>query len=179
MGARVVLKLPPAELTIPKAGKVKVGPHPQDKVLQTLVTPVLVEALMSLQNLIIKQDAYTLDKISKQSLQRHDQIRLLITINNEAKVRRSTKLVVLGKAKVMSYRTLRKHERSPKSAVPEVEEASADKRKCGRKRKSAALEADAPEPTAKVARMSEASEPAMAPVAQMIALDSQNDLSAI
>ncbi|OCL01170.1 uncharacterized protein K441DRAFT_457705, partial [Cenococcum geophilum 1.58] len=97
---------PPAELTIPKAGKVKVGPHPQDKVLQTLVTPVLVEALMSLQNLIIKQDAYTLDKISKQSLQRHDQIRLLITINNEAKVRRSTKLVVLGKAKVMSYRTL-------------------------------------------------------------------------
>lgn len=57
--------------------------------------------------------------------------------------------------------------------MPEVEEASADKRKCGRKRKSAALEADAPEPTAKVARMSEASEPAMAPVAQMIALVAQ------
>ena len=35
-----------------------------------------------------------------------DQIRFLTTINNEAKVRRSTKLVVLGKAKVISYEDL-------------------------------------------------------------------------
>ncbi len=56
---------PPAELTIPKADEVKVGPRPQDKILQIPVTPVLEEALISLQNLIIKQDAYTLDKMSK------------------------------------------------------------------------------------------------------------------
>ena len=59
---------PPAELTIPKADEVKVGPRPQDKILQTPVTLVSAEALISLQNLIIKQDAYTLNKTSKQSL---------------------------------------------------------------------------------------------------------------
>ena len=80
---------------------------------------------MSLQNLIINQDAYALDETSKQSLQRHirklakaaqtsfakgalqrDQIRFLIIINNKAKVRRSIKLVVLEKAKVISYKDL-------------------------------------------------------------------------
>jgi hypothetical protein len=62
---------PPAELTIPKADAVKVGPCPQDEVLQTPVTPVSAETLMSLQNLIINQDAHAFDKTSKQSLQRH------------------------------------------------------------------------------------------------------------
>jgi hypothetical protein len=62
---------PPADLTIPKADEVKVGSYPQDVVLQTPVTPVLVEAFMSLQNLIIKQDAHTLDDTSRQSLQRY------------------------------------------------------------------------------------------------------------
>jgi hypothetical protein len=103
-----ICRSPPTGLTIPKANKVKVGPCPQDEVLQTPVTPVLAETLMSLQNLTINQDAYALDEASKQSLQRHlqmfanatqksfakgvlhqDQIRFLITINNEAKVRRS------------------------------------------------------------------------------------------
>ena len=74
------------------------------------------EALISLQNLIIKQDVYTFDETSRQSLQRHvqklanatqmffaksalqqDQIRFLTTINNEAIIRRSTKSMVLGK----------------------------------------------------------------------------------
>jgi hypothetical protein len=44
---------PPADLIIPKADEVKVGSYPQDAVLQTPVTPVLAEAFMSLQNLII------------------------------------------------------------------------------------------------------------------------------
>src|SRR5205814_1053010 len=97
----------------------------QDEVLQTSMTPVLLvttEALTSLQNLI-KQDAHTLDKTSKQRIQRHvqklvsaaktsftqctllqDQNRFLLKTNNEAKVRRSTRSIVLGKVKVMSYK---------------------------------------------------------------------------
>jgi hypothetical protein len=35
------------------------------------VAPVSVEGLVSLQNLIIKQDVHALDETSKQSLQRH------------------------------------------------------------------------------------------------------------
>jgi hypothetical protein len=81
---------------------------------------------MSLQNLIIQQDAYALDKRRKQNLARHlqkytkafqktfalsilqeNRIQFLTTINNEAKVRRSTKSLVLGKAKVMSYEDLK------------------------------------------------------------------------
>jgi hypothetical protein len=116
---------PPAELAIPRVDEVKVGSCPQEVVLQTPVTPASAEALMSLQNLIIQQDAHALDETSKQNLQRHlqkfvkavqtssakgilqeDQIQFLTTINNEAKVRRSTKSLVLGKAKVMSYEDL-------------------------------------------------------------------------
>ena len=131
--------------------------------------------------------------LAKGVLQQH-QIRFLIRMNDESKVRRSTTSVVLGKAKVMSYEDLEEARakrageeaakeangkgnrgRKPKSAAPEVEEASADKGKRGRKRKSAALEADAPEPKAKMARMSEAQveedknvpEPVRAPVARM------------
>jgi len=177
---------PPAELTIPKADEVKVGPRPTDEILRTPVTPVSAEALRSLQNLIIKQDARALDETSKQSLQRHvqklanatqmslakgalqqDQIRFLITINDEAKVRRSTKSVVLGKAKVMSYEDLvaKRAEREAKE-----QDKAKGKRKRGRKRKSPE-EAGAPEP----ARMSEAQveedeiapEPWRAPVARM------------
>jgi hypothetical protein len=39
-----------------------------------------------------------------------DAVCLLTRINNEAKVRRSTRSIVLGKAKVMSFRTSRWHE---------------------------------------------------------------------
>jgi len=154
---------------------------------------------------LIKQDADAEDKISKDCLQRHiqkfanaaqicfaeralqrDQIRFLKKVNNKAKVRRSTKSLVLGKAKVISYKDLEearakraakdvakakgkgKRGRKPKSAVPEVKEATAGKGKGNRKRKSPAPEADAPEPKAKVVRMSEAPEPVRAPVARMV-----------
>jgi hypothetical protein len=68
-------------------------------------------------------------------------------MNNEAKVRRTTKSVVLGKAKVMSYEDI--EEARAKRAAKE--EATAGKGKRGRK--SPALEADAPEPKAPVVRM--------------------------
>ncbi|KAN0075105.1 hypothetical protein V8E54_007716 [Elaphomyces granulatus] len=86
-------------------------------------------------------------------------------MNNKAKRRKSIKstIVYVGKAKVMSYGDIVKvrEERAVKEA------ATAGKGKRGRKRESAAPEAGAPEPKAKVARTSEASEPAEAPVARM------------
>ena len=117
---------PSSDLTISIVNEVEVGSCPQDPVPQTPMTPVSAEALMSLQHLIVKQDARGLDETSKESLQRHvqkfaraaqkslakcalqeNQIRFLTTINNEAKVRRSTRSLVIGKAKVMSYEDLR------------------------------------------------------------------------
>jgi hypothetical protein len=70
----------------------------------------------------------------------------LITINNEAKVRRSTKSVVLGKAKVMSYEGLvaKRAEREAKE-----QDKAKGKRKHGWKRKSPE-EAGAPEPMSKL-----------------------------
>ena len=164
---------PVAALNVPKACEVDVGPCPQGEVAQTPVTPVTPvtsEALISLQNLI-KQDANTLDETSKQRLQRHlqkfanaaqtsfaertlqqNQIRFLVKMNKEAKVRRSTKSAVLGRAKVMSYEDIEeaRAKRAAKDAAKEAakaakEEATAGKGKRGRKRKSSAL-ADAPEP---------------------------------
>jgi hypothetical protein len=156
----------------------------QDIVIQMPVTPVSAEGFMSLQNLIIKQDAYTLNDTSKQKLERHvlkltkagrmfltkgslkdNQIEFLNTINNETKVRRSTKSLVLGKAKVMSYKDLK--EAQAKRAEKEAAKEAKGKGKRGRKRKSDALRADAPEPNAKVARMSEVPVPVRASVVQM------------
>ncbi|OCK94177.1 uncharacterized protein K441DRAFT_562013, partial [Cenococcum geophilum 1.58] len=73
----------------------------------------------------------------------------LSRINNETKVRRSTKLVILGKAKVISYEDIK--EARAKRTVKE--EPTAGKGKRGRKRKSPALEADALEPKVPVARI--------------------------
>jgi hypothetical protein len=53
---------PVTALTVPKPIEVEVGPCPQGEVLQT---PVILEALRSLHNLI-KQDAYADDETSKQ-----------------------------------------------------------------------------------------------------------------
>jgi hypothetical protein len=180
----------------------------------TPVTPASAEGLASLQNLI-KQDAHTLNKASIQRLERHvqklanaaqisfaerdllhDRNQMLIRMNNEAKVRRSTRSVVLGKAKVMSFEDIEvaraaraakevikgkgKRGRKRKSAAleadePEIESepevaraAKQGKGKRGRKRKSAAQEEDEPEPDPEVARVIEAPEPWRAPVARMI-----------
>ncbi len=145
---------PLAEPAIPRADEVKVGSCRQDVEPQTPVTPVSAESFMSLQNLIIQRDAHALDETSKQNLARHlqkctkafqkssalgilqeDRIQLLTTINNEAKVRRSTKSLVLGKAKVMSYEDL--EEARAKRVVKDAVKEAKGKGKRGRKRKRA------------------------------------------
>ncbi|KAH7317393.1 hypothetical protein BKA65DRAFT_411205, partial [Rhexocercosporidium sp. MPI-PUGE-AT-0058] len=105
----------------------------------------------------------------------NDQIRFLIIINDEGKVRRKTKPLILRKAKVMSYKDLKearvkraekdtakkakgkgKRSRKRRSATPEANAAIPVKTKRGRKQKSNLPEADASEQSIKVARMSEA-----------------------
>jgi hypothetical protein len=103
-----------------------VRPCPQE-VLEspvTLTTLVTTDALLCLHNLI-KQDTCGLNGPGRLRLERHIQKLastaqmsfakqtllqahngLLINHNNESKVRRSTRSVVLGKAKVMSYEDL-------------------------------------------------------------------------
>jgi hypothetical protein len=156
--------------TASTADKVIVGPSSQEQIPQTPVTPVSAEGLMSLQNLIIEKDAHALDEKSKQSLQRHlrkfskatqlsfakgalqqNHIRLLLKVNDEAKVRRSTKSLVLGTAKVMGYEELQ--DVRAKRAETEAAKATKAKGKRGRKRTKASSEADATEPKRKVARV--------------------------
>ncbi|KAF1967812.1 hypothetical protein BU23DRAFT_515577 [Bimuria novae-zelandiae CBS 107.79] len=106
----------------------------------------------------------------------HDQNVFLKKINNEGKTRRATKSTILGTAKVMTWDDLekargehaiketRKAEKEAKKAVRQAKkvanatvqaEATASETKCGRKRKSAALEAVTPEPSAKMVRRRE------------------------
>jgi hypothetical protein len=143
----------------------------------TPVTPVTSEALTSLHDLIIK-DTAVLDRTSKDHLQKRihklasaakvsfaeqallkDRNQFLLQINSEAKVRRSTKSLVLGKAKVMSFEDL--EEARTKRAVRE--QASAGKAKRGRKRKSNALEGSTAPPS-QVVQRSDAPELTHAPV---------------
>lgn len=90
----------------------------------TPVTPTTTEGLLSLQDLI-NYDADSLNETSRRRLHRHlqkfsnaatmsfaeralqkEQIKFLHRVNNEVKVRRAAKSLVLGKAKVMSYEDL-------------------------------------------------------------------------
>jgi hypothetical protein len=157
---------PVAALTIPKAAEVKA---PQYEVLRTPVTPMSAEALSSPLNMIKQVPDDETSRPHKERLQKkvnnaaqisfaksilqQDHIQFLIKMNDEAKPRRSTKSVVLGKAKIMSYEDLQ--EARKKRAAKDA--AAAAKPKRGRKRKNGP-EAEA-ELTAKVARMSEALEP--------------------
>ncbi len=181
-----------ADSTVSIAHEVAVS-CPPDEVPQTPVTPVTpvtAEALTSLYNMI-KQDAHAYDAKGKQRLQKHvqklacaaqisfaerallqDQNQFLFKVNNETKVRRLTKSVVLGRAKVMSYREL-EEARSKRAAK---DRATADKKKRGRKCKGSALAEDtAPSvPEGEVVRTSEVAgltqallPPWTAPVAQM------------
>jgi hypothetical protein len=91
----------------------------------TPVTPVSAAGFAALQDTIIRGDACALDEVNKQNLERHvarlakagqvslartalqeDHIRFLLKTNDEAKPRRSTRSIVLGTAKVMSYEDL-------------------------------------------------------------------------
>ncbi|KAH8595357.1 hypothetical protein B0O99DRAFT_594547 [Bisporella sp. PMI_857] len=122
---------------------------------------------MPLYNLI-KQDIHTLNETSIPRLQRRlqklasagqrsiaycalldEKNQSLTKMNNEAKVRRSTKSVVLGKTKVMSFEDI-----EVARAAHAAKGGAKGKRKRGRKRKSAALDEGEPElePEPKVAR---------------------------
>jgi len=200
----------PNDLTISRAEETNIGSCPQDEISQTSVTPISVDSFISLQNLIIKEIAHVLNDTCKQKLERHilkftktgqqgfvreaqglvrealkdNRIELLDIINNEAKVRCSTKLLVLGKAKIMNYEDL--EEAQAKRAEKEAAKKAKGNSKRGRKRKRATPvadvseaetdasepepdrpepEPDEPEPSAKIMRMSKA--PSRASVVQM------------
>jgi hypothetical protein len=180
---------PPVDLTISTTSEAARS-YSQDEVPvmpTTPVTPVNAEGLTSLHDLI-KQDTSTLDETSKQRLQRRvqklasaakisfarqghlqDHNQLLYRINNEAKVRRATRSVVLGKgkAKVMSYEDL--EEARAKRAAKDKATAEKGKAKHVRKRKGAEQElcVPEPEPFTQLTRMSEVPELWRAPVARM------------
>jgi hypothetical protein len=120
------------------------------EVPRTPITPVTTEALTSLHDLIVR-DTHTLNATNKDCLQRciqklasaakvsfaaqallKDRNQFLLEINCKAKTRRSTKSLVLGKAKVMSFEDL--EEARAKRA--DKGQASVGKRKRGCKRKS-------------------------------------------
>ena len=124
----------------------------QETAPRTPLTPISIEALTSLQNIIV-QDACTLDETSRRNLERHlqklakaagtfcaknalqqDQVSFLLKANNEAKVRRATKSIVLGKAKVMSYNDL------VAARAARIEKEAT--RKCGRKNDRRAKKTD-------------------------------------
>lgn len=176
---------PHADLTIPKADEVNVEACQRNEVPPTPVTPVSVEGLVSLRNMIIDQDAGALSETNKRNLQRHlhklakaaqlsfaqgalqrNHIRFLLTVNNEAKVRRLTKSLVLGKAKVMGYDELMEARR--KRVEKDAAQKAPGKGKRGRKRTSTAVENDTAEPKTKATRVTEELEPATTPATTLI-----------
>ena len=172
---------PPTEFTIPKADKVREGSCGQYEALPTPVTPVSAEALTSLLNMIKQASDDEPRRGHKERLQQkvttaaqtflaknallEDQNEFLTKINNEGRVRRSTKSETLGKARVMSFEDLEKAraERVVKKAAKEAKEGAKEvkefgttvRRKRGQKCKSVE-EAGAPETKANTARTSEA-----------------------
>lgn len=145
--ARVIKDLPDslAELSAAEVAQDSCSHH---DVPQTPVTPLSTEAVSALHNLI-KKDAHSLDAANQQRLQRRlekltnatqlsfaersllqEQNRFLTTVNNEAKVRRSTKTEIIGRARVMSYEDLEKarRERAAKAAEKEVRKAGKQSR---------------------------------------------------
>jgi len=119
----------------------------------TPITPVSAEAFTSLQNTIIREDARKLDDMDKQRLMRRIEklakagkvllaksalqeghIRFLHKINNEGEARRSTRAIVLGTAKVMSWEDL--EEAKAKRAEQKKKEARKGKRAARSKRKT-------------------------------------------
>jgi hypothetical protein len=162
-------------ISIPKTSAIDLRSH--GEVLHTPTSPTSLTTL----HVQIRQDACADDEFSKQRLLRHtqklinaiqtnyaeqsiqrDQIEALREINNEGKVRRSAKSLVLGKARVMSYEDLEdarakraakdaakgktkgKRGRKRKNAEPEHEPESSTtgKGKRGRKRKNSEAQAD-------------------------------------
>lgn len=125
----------------------------------TPVTPVTAEAFTSLQDTIIREDACALDVVDQQRLMRHIEklakagqtllakstlqeghIRFLHKINDEGKARRSTRAIVLGTAKVISYEDL-EEARVKRTEQGNKREVGKGKRGSGLKRKNIAPKA--------------------------------------
>ena len=192
---------PPVDLIIPAINVV--GSSSQSDALltpSTPVTPITAEGLTALHDLI-KRDACASDDASKQRLERRvqklvsaakisvtkqsllqDHNCLLYNINNEARVRRTTRSLVLkdgkGEGKVMRWEDLEKAR--AERAAKEMAAKAKGKGKRGRKRKVPAQEGEEqampPEaeagpsrPKNKVSKKSRVPEPAAwrAPVAMM------------
>ncbi|KAF9730283.1 transposase [Paraphaeosphaeria minitans] len=132
----------------------------------TPLTPVTTEGLVSLQNIIVNKDAQDLDERSKCSLQNHldriskaahlafsrgilqrDQIKFLMQVNDEAKVRKATQSIVLakgkGEGKVMGFEDLEEARR--KRAEQKALQEAKGKGKCGRKNKDSLEDKEAEE----------------------------------
>jgi len=116
----------------------------------TPVTPVTAEAFASLRDMILERDAHAIDDAERRNLKRYldkltraaqtsiaegallqEDNQFVRKMNNEAKIRRSAKSLVLGKAKVMSYEDL--EAARLKRLQKEADKASKSKRR--RKRK--------------------------------------------
>ena len=153
----------------------------------TPVTPMTTKTLTSLHNLI-KQKICAPNKLGKQRIQRYiqklasaaqiffakqnllqNQNRFLCNLANKVKVRRSTKSIILEKAKVMSYEDL-EEARARRVAK---KKATSSEGKRGHKRRSSAPEPSPLESMAKLIRMSQEGStktpvaPLRAPVARM------------
>lgn len=119
----------------------------------TPITPVSAEAFTSLQNTIVREDARKFDDVDKQRLMKRIEklakagkvllarsalqaghIKFLQKINNEGGTRRSTRAIVLGTAKVMSWEDL--EEAKAKRAEQKEKEARKGKRAARSKRKN-------------------------------------------
>lgn len=183
---------PLAGLSAPATNEMEGDACMQDQVPQTPVTPITANAVASLHNLI-KQDTHVVDEASRQRLQRRiqkltnatqlsfaeralleEQNQFFTEINNEAKVRRSTKSIMLetGSARVVSYEHLveAREDRASKDAEKEARRIASEvkkaakasraaevptgKKKRGRKRKIDTLEINTPTPKAQAVRKS-------------------------
>ena len=161
---------PVAEPAVPVLKTTEIDLYPQDEIVQTPTSPTSLTAL----HVRLREDACANDDVSKQRLLRHiqkfanaaqigfaersiqrDQIQFLREMNNEGKVRRSTKSLQLGKAKVMSYEDL--EEAREKRAAKDAAKAKG-KGTRGRKRKNPATAGIESWPSAKFSRGGEAPE---------------------
>ena len=145
--AKVLGDLPEQPTITPVPGELAVqrGTQSNGDPPATPVTPTSAEGVSILLGLI-KKDTHALDTASQQRLRRRlekltnatqlsfaertllqEQNCFLTTINNEAKVRRSTKTTVVGKARVMSYEDLRKARMDRRAKEAEKEAKKAEK----------------------------------------------------
>jgi hypothetical protein len=139
-----------ATLIILKANEAKFSSSLYSEVLQTLVTAEEVTVLRKL----IDQDAHILNKKCRKRFQKllntvqasiaecallQDENQLLSKQNDEVKRRRTTKSIILGKAKVMSYEDI-EMAKAKRAAKESAKDDNTAESKRGRKRKSTVSE---------------------------------------